>query len=69
MRAYSRTVIHRRVVVNLISGKAFNGVLVRQDGPLLVLKDAHLLEAGTNPVPLDGEVIVERTNVDFIQAT
>lgn len=69
MRAYRRLVVHRRVIVNLVSGKAFNGVLVRQDGPLLVLKDAELLEPGTGPVPLDGDVVIEREHVDFIQAT
>lgn len=63
-----RTVIHRRVVVNLLSGSAINGVLVRQRGPLLHLKDAQLLEQGAEPAPLDGEIVVERSQVDFIQA-
>lgn len=67
MRAF-RTVVHRRVVVNLISGRAVEGVLVRQSGPLLHVKDARLHEPGSEPSPVDGEVVVERSQVDFIQA-
>lgn len=67
MRAF-RTVIHRRVVVNLISGRAVEGVLVKQTGPLLHLKDANLHEPQAGSSPMDGEVVIERSHVDFIQA-
>lgn len=63
-----RTVIHRRVVVNLLSGRAIEGVLVRQTGPLLHIKDARVHEPGADPSPVDGEVVIERSQVDFIQA-
>lgn len=66
--SYRRTVVNRRVIVNLTTGKAIDGVLVRQSGPLLILKGASLLEPGADPVPMDGEVVVERDRVDFIQA-
>jgi hypothetical protein len=36
--------------------------------PLLVLKNATLLEEGADPLPLDGETIIERSKVLFIQA-
>lgn len=63
-----RTVLRRRVVVNLLSGSAIEGVLVRQRGPLLHLKNAVLHERGADPAQLDGEAVIERTQVDFIQA-
>ncbi len=63
-----RTVVRRRVLVNLLSGRAVEGVLVRQDGPLLFVKDARLHESGAEPSTVDGEVVVERSQVDFIQA-
>lgn len=66
--SYRRLVLHRRVMINLTTGKAIEGVLVKQAGPLLLLKDARLHEGGGEPVPLDGEAVVERDRVDFMQA-
>lgn len=68
MRAFQRVVVRRRVIVNLLSGRAVEGVLVRQDGPLLCIKDARLHEPGAQPSAVDGEIVVERSQVDFIQA-
>lgn len=69
--AWRRTAARRRVVVNLKSDKAIVGVLWAKRGPLLVLKDTTLLEPSTTGAPhqtrLDGEVLVERRNVDFVQ--
>lgn len=62
----SRFPIRKSVVVNLKSGRAFRGVLWAKRGPLLVLKNATLIEGGAS-VPVDGEVVVERTEIDFIQ--
>ncbi|MEU1284916.1 hypothetical protein [Kitasatospora sp. NPDC005856] len=53
-------------MVNL-SDKAFAGVLWAKRGPLLVLRDAELLQAGAPAVAMDGEVVVERARVEFIQ--
>ena len=58
----------RRCVVNLRSGSAIDGVLVRRDGPLLFLKNAVLLEQGQEPSTIDGEAVVQASHVDFIQA-
>lgn len=66
MFAWRRTAVRKRVVVNL-ADKAFRGILWTQRGPLLVLRDAVLLEAGREPQPVDGEVVVERTRVEFTQ--
>jgi hypothetical protein len=54
------------VVVNL-ADKAFRGVLWAKRGPLLVLRDAELLEAGREAVRVDGEVVIERARVEFMQ--
>jgi hypothetical protein len=64
---YKRVVLHRRVVVNKLDGTALDGVLWDETGPLLVLKGARLLEAGGEPVDIDGEVIVERSAINFVQ--
>lgn len=65
-RSYGKLAINRRVMVNLQSGQAVEGVLWDDRGPLIVLKDAHLHTEGGS-APLDGEVVIERTNIDFVQ--
>jgi hypothetical protein len=66
MFAWRRTAVRKRVVVNL-ADKAFAGVLWAKRGPLLVLRDVELLEAGRQPQRVDGEVVVERAKVEFTQ--
>lgn len=67
MFGWRRAALRRRVLVNLKTDKALGGVLFAQRGPILVLKNAELHESGRPPVALDGDVIVERSNVDFLQ--
>jgi hypothetical protein len=59
----------RAVLVNLISERdtALRGVLWTSRGSWLVLKDVELLKGNSAPVDLDGEVVVHRTNVSFVQ--
>lgn len=64
-RAFARTV-HRTVLVNLDTGKAFRGVLTEQRPHLLVLRNATLLEAG-QVVEVDGEALVPLERVEFVQ--
>lgn len=64
-----RTLVRRRVVVNLLTDRAFVGILWAQRGPLLVLRDAVMHEPGRQPSPVDGEVVIERDQVEFIQIT
>jgi hypothetical protein len=55
-------------VVNLKSGRAVDGFLVHRAGDLLFLKEATALEPGAEPVRLDGSAVIQRADVDFIQA-
>ena len=57
----------RRVIVNTKTGKAFRGVLWRKRWGYLVLRDAQMLKPRGETVPIDGEVVIERQNVDFMQ--
>jgi small nuclear ribonucleoprotein (snRNP)-like protein len=54
------------VVVSLKSGSAFRGVLFEADDRALVLKNAEKSEAG-KLIPVDGEVVVLRDDIDFLQ--
>jgi hypothetical protein len=63
-----RALLARRVVVNLKSGRAISGLLVRRTGDLLFIRDAVALEPGAEPAPADGEAVVARADIDFIQA-
>lgn len=57
-----------RVIVNLKNQtRAFRGVLWQETGGWLVLKHAEVLEDRSAPKPVDGEVLIERRDVDFIQ--
>jgi small nuclear ribonucleoprotein (snRNP)-like protein len=69
MMAFRRCLERRRVVVNLLSGRAFDGVLYARRGPLLILRNAVMHERGAEPAPVDGDVVVERNQVEFIQVT
>lgn len=69
--AYKTTALHRRVMVRTTSGSTFRGILWRQAGPLLELRDVEMVEERRGEVvvtPMDGSVIVERSKVEFVQA-
>lgn len=65
-RRYGALAISRRVLVNLASGSAIDGVLWDERGPLIVLRDAHMHTDGGSAA-LDGDVIIERARIDFVQ--
>lgn len=61
-----RGVVRRRVVVVLDGDRTIDGVLWRRCGQLLVLRSARVLtDAGA--VPVDGDVVLERCRVQWIQ--
>lgn len=67
--SYRKYVVKRRVIINLIGGTAIDGVATAKSGPLLVLKDAVLHDpAADHPQPMDGEVVIDLSRIDFIQA-
>lgn len=61
-----RYLVRKQVIVNQ-SEQAFSGILWLQRGQLLILKQAQLLQPGTEPQAMDGEVVIERSTVLFIQ--
>jgi hypothetical protein len=63
----NRTALHKRVIVNTLTGKGVEGLLYKRSGPLLVLKDATLHEPEQPPVKVDGEVVIESHQVEFVQ--
>lgn len=61
-----RLTTRKRVLVNLRSGRAMTGVLWSRKGRTLVLKSAELIE-GVDPVPMDGDVVIDRDQVEYVQ--
>lgn len=57
----------RQVIINTKTGHAFRGVLWRRRGGYLVLRQATMLRERGEVTPVDGELLVEAANVDFIQ--
>ena len=56
-----------RVILNTKSGRAFRGVLWAYHRRFAILKAAELLNPGGQLVPVDGEVIVPKEEIEFIQ--
>ncbi|MCQ4119876.1 hypothetical protein [Rhodococcus tibetensis] len=67
--SYRRLLIHRRVVVNLRSGNAIAGIVTKSTPKVVIVRDAVVHEHGVAPAPADGEILIERDHIDFIQAT
>jgi hypothetical protein len=59
----------RVVILNLKAdaGVAYRGVLWRYRGGWFVLRDVALLHAQGNATPFDGEMVVHRANVSYLQ--
>ena len=63
-----RSLERRSVIVSLIGGQqALEGILWATSGDLLLLRHAQMLEPGRDARPMDGEVAVERTRIEFVQ--
>lgn len=58
--------IDRKVIVNLFSGNAIEGICTKVK-PTYLIRAGVLHTVGAEPVTLDGEVSVDLANVDFIQ--
>lgn len=59
----------RRCVVNLKSGTAFHALLWRHEGPYVVLREVQMIHDRDNVARkvVDGEVVVLRADIDFVQ--
>lgn len=55
------------VVVTLKTGEAYRGVLWDADHHALVLRNAHALAHGGERIVVDGELLVLRTDVAYMQ--
>jgi small nuclear ribonucleoprotein (snRNP)-like protein len=66
-RRVYKALLTERVIVNLRSGKAFAGVVWEERFDMLVLRDVTLFEGRTQGQPMDGEVVLDRQHIDFIQ--
>ena len=56
-----------RVVVNLLSGTSVSGVVISTRGPLITLKSAYIHQDGQEAMPADGEIAIDKSNIDFVQ--
>ena len=58
-----------KVVVTLKTGASFGGVLFKADDKALVLRDTQALGVGPvgDHLAVDGELILFRTDIDFLQ--
>ena len=62
-----RTLVNRSVLVNLVSGNAIRGVCVHETDRALVLRGATVHQIDAEPAAADGEILIDRINVDFVQ--
>lgn len=56
------------VVVTMKTGASFRGVLFEADGRSIVLRNAEALTmSDERTIPVDGEVLLARADVEFLQ--
>lgn len=58
----------KSVIVNLKGEEtSLQGVLWRARGPWLVLRNAHALKPHAEPIAIDGDAVIHRATISFIQ--
>jgi hypothetical protein len=57
----------RKVIVNCKDGTAMKGVLWQRRADYLVLRNAELLPQRAAPIAIDGEALIFRPDISFIQ--
>lgn len=60
-------ILARSVLVNLRGGVALSGVCSHESSAALVLRGVTVHEPDSDPASADGEVLIDRANVDFVQ--
>lgn len=63
-----RLMVRRKVLVSLRSNQALVGVLWARRGRVLVLRGAELHDVGGAVTVMDGDVIVDRDEIEYVQA-
>ena len=61
----------RSVILNLKDDPsvALSGVLWSVRGPWFTLRNGAVLKAGEAPTPADGELVIHRDNIAFVQVS
>jgi len=67
MDIFRRYPVLRMVIVNTKTDLAFRGVLWRRRGGYLVLRNAEWLKGRGEGTQMDGEIVIDVSNVDFMQ--
>jgi len=62
-----KTLLRERILVTLIDGHAFNGLLDECDPKTVTLVDSQYLKADSEPVKVDGRVYLARERIAYIQ--
>ena len=57
----------KQIIINTKTDRAFRGLLWEKRRRILVLRSVEMVKPGGDVVKVDGEVVIERENVDFIQ--
>lgn len=66
MFPWRRTLLTKQVLIQLDTDETFAGVMIAKRGPLLVLANVERI-SGAGRMPLDGQLVVERTRVAWTQ--
>ena len=56
-----------QVIVHLKNNKSIRGFIWKHNSQYLELKQAELLQSTDSTIPMDGEILIYRPDVDFIQ--
>jgi small nuclear ribonucleoprotein (snRNP)-like protein len=67
MRILDRYPEVKQVIINTKTDKSFRGVLWSRRRGYIVLRNVSMLQPRGEAIKVDGEVVIESANVDFIQ--
>jgi hypothetical protein len=64
-----RSLLHRRVLLQLVNRDVFDAILWEERPNLVVLRDVRYRPAGVRqePIELDGEIVIERDRIEWAQ--
>lgn len=62
-----RYAAHKRVVISLKTGLTVTGIITRHRRGYCIVRDAQIIEPGGSSAPADGEILVQRDDIDYVQ--